>query len=299
VGTVSPRVVVVTRPTEYQALLERHGTREQARFFLEARGRAIEEVAARHQRQEAALAVVSAAIPARWRRAAVDRADLSRFVFGPEDVLVAVGQDGLVANVAKYLAGQPVLGVNPDPARHDGVLVRHPPEALRDLLPAAAAGRLRVQRRTMAQAVLDDGQRLLALNEVFVGHRTHQSARYRITVEGASEPQSSSGLIVTTGTGATGWARSIHRQRKQPRELPGPEDAALAFFVREPFPSVSSATSVEQGLLPEGRALEIVSEMNEGGTVFADGLEEDRLEFTWGMRLQVTLARERLHLVAG
>jgi NAD kinase len=299
VGVVAPRVVVVTRPTEYQALLERHGTREQARFFLETRGQDLQEVAQRHQRLEAALAVVSAAIPGRWRRARVDRSDLSRFVFGPEDVVVLVGQDGLVANVAKYLAGQPVLGVNPDPASYDGVLVRFPPEAVPDLLPAAAAGRARVQRRAMAAAVMDDGQRLLALNEVFVGHRTHQSARYRIGLASASEAHASSGVIIATGTGATGWARSIHRQRKETCPLPAPEDPALAFFVREPFPSVASATGIEQGLLTEGREIEIVSRMNEGGTVFADGLEEDRLDFSWGTRVRIALASERLHLVVG
>jgi len=60
---------------------------------------------------------VLGAIPSDWRRARVDRADLDRFLFEPEDVVVAVGQDGLVANVAKYLTGQPVIGCNPDPKR--------------------------------------------------------------------------------------------------------------------------------------------------------------------------------------
>src|SRR5690606_19622356 len=95
---------------------------------------------------------------------------LDRFLFEPEDVVVALGQDGLVANVAKYLAGQPVIGVNPDPGRYDGVLVRNPPQAVADLLDAAVAGRARVERRTMAAASLDDGQHLIALNEVFIGH---------------------------------------------------------------------------------------------------------------------------------
>lgn len=297
-GTVAPRVVVVTRATEYHSLLVRHGTREQARFFLESRGRRIEEIADRHARQEAALGAVSSAIPLRWRRAHLDRADLSRFVFGPEDVVVAVGQDGLVANVAKYLEGQQVIGVNPDPTRYDGILVPHAPAAVAELLPAAAAGRARVERRVMAVARLDDGQQLLALNEIFIGHRSHQSARYRLTFGDRSEAHSSSGLIVTTGTGATGWARSIERQRRTGLGLPGPEDAALAFFVREPFPSVATGTDLEHGLLHEGRDIVIVSEMNEGGTVFADGIEDDRLEFTWGMRLSVSLAERALHLVA-
>jgi len=298
-GTVAPRVVVVLRPTDYQELVARHGTRDQAGFFLASRGRKLDDVESRHQRQEAALAAVSAAIPLRWRRARILRADLSRFVFGPEDIVVAVGQDGLVANVAKYLTGQPVIGVNPDPARNDGVLVPHAPAAVADLLRATEAGKVRFEQRVMAHARLDDGQQLLALNEIFVGHRTHQSARYRIRpADKQEERHSSSGVIVTTGTGATGWARSIQRQRNQDCRLPGPEDAALAFFVREPFPSVASGTSIEQGLLPEGRGLEIVSEMNEGGTIFADGIEDDRLDFAWGMRLQVSLAPRRLQLVA-
>jgi hypothetical protein len=292
-------VVLVTRPTELDALVGRHGTREQARFFLQSRGRSLEEVDDRHRRQHQAVATVLAAIPMRWRRAEVDRADLSRFVFGPEDVVVAVGQDGLVANVAKYLAGQPVVGVNPDPSRHDGLLVPHPPQAARDLLPSAAAGRARIQERVMAAAGLDDGQRLLALNEVFVGHRSHQSARYRIGLGGRSEAHSSSGVIVATGTGATGWARSIERQRSQAPPLPGPEDPRLAFFVREPFPSVATRTDIEQGLLRDGQQLEIVSEMNDGGTVFADGIEEDRLDFGWGNRLRIELAQQRLRLVTG
>jgi NAD kinase len=298
VATVAPRAVVVSRPTEYQALLARHGTREQARFWLAARGRSLTDVEERQARQEAALAAVAAAIPPRWRRARVARDDLSRFLFGPQDVVVAVGQDGLVANVAKYLAGQPVVGLNPDPRRHDGVLVPHPPERAAALLAAVAAGRASIQQRRMAEARLDDGQRLLALNEVFIGHRTHQSARYRLRCQAGEEAQSSSGVIVTTGTGATGWARSIGRQRREPPPLPRPEDPVLAFFVREPFPSVATTTAIEQGLLRDGEGLEIVSEMNEGGTVFADGIEDDRLELGWGMRLRVGLAEERLHLVA-
>jgi len=298
-STVSPRAVVVTRPTEYEALLARHGTREQARFFLEQRGRSLPEVADRHARREAALQTVSSGLPMRWRRTRVDRADLDRFVFGPEDVVVVVGQDGLVANVAKYLSGQPVLGVNPDRALYDGVLVRHEAGAATKLLAATALGEARIEARTMVQASLDDGQRLLALNEIFVGQRTHQSALYRLRWQGHEERQSSSGLIVSTGTGATGWARSIARQTPPAFELPAPTQTRLAFFVREPFPSRSTGTDIQRGLVAEGESLEISSEMNELGTVFGDGIESDRLEFGWGMRLTVGIARNRLNLVVG
>lgn len=296
-STVSPRAVVVTRPTELDALVARHGTRAQAEFFLRASGRSIDELVARQQKLHGALERVAAAVPMRWRRARIDRADLSRFVFGPEDVVVVVGQDGLVANVAKYLRGQPVVGVNPDPSRNDGVLAPHAPEATGDLLAVASRGGHRIEERTMVEARLDDGQRILALNEVFVGHRTHQSARYHIALGDNGEAHSSSGVIVATGTGATGWARSIARQRVKPPTMPAPGERRLAFFVREPFPSVATKTSLEQGELREGKSLAIRSEMDDEGTLFGDGIEDDRIAFGWGRSVTVAIAPERLRLV--
>ncbi len=38
---------------------------------------------------------------------------------------MVVGQDGLVANVAKYVQAQPVIGVDPLPGANAGVLVAH------------------------------------------------------------------------------------------------------------------------------------------------------------------------------
>lgn len=292
-----PRVVVVTRASEYSALLARHGTEPQARFFLEQRGQSLDAIRKRHQRWTAALDAVSQSIPPEWRRARVNRPELSRFLFEPADLVVATGQDGLVANLAKYLQGQMVLGINPDAEQFDGVLVPHPPQRAPELLRAMAAGRAEVEERTMVTARLDDGETLLALNEIFVGHRSHQSARYRLRLGAQEERQSSSGLIVATGTGATGWARSINRERARPLALPKPTDAALALFVREPFPSVSTGTSVD-GAVVDGRVkVEVVSEMDDGGIVFGDGIEDDRLDFAWGMRLRIAVAEQRLNLV--
>ena len=294
-----PRVVVVTRASEYDALLARHGTEPQVRFFLKQRGQSLDAVRKHHERWLGALEAVSQAIPSDWRRARVNRPELSRFLFEPGDLVVATGQDGLVANLAKYLRGQLVLGINPDAEHFDGVLVPHAPRRAKQLLAAMAAGRAEVEERTMVTARLDDGESLLALNEIFVGHRSHQSARYRLRLGTREERQSSSGLIVATGTGATGWARSINGERAHPLQLPKPSDWALALFVREPFPSVSTGISLDGGLVSRGGQLEVVSEMDDGGVVFGDGIEDDRLDFAWGMKLSIGISEQRLRLVRG
>ena len=292
-STLAPRVVVVSRRSELDELLARHGTRAAAAWYLRQRGRDLDEVTARHAALHAALTEVGAAIPADWRRGQVDRGDLPRFLFAPEDVVVAVGQDGLVANVAKYLDGQPVIGVNPEPGRNAGVLVPHGPGAVGGLLRDPST----VVARTMVAARLDDGQELVGLNEVYVGHPTHQSSRYTLsTVDGRSERHSSSGVVVGTGTGATGWLASLARDRREPPALPGPDEAALAWFVREAWPSRATGVSLTAGRLGSADPLVLTCE-SERLVVFADGLEQDRLEVGWGQQLTVTVAARRLHLV--
>jgi hypothetical protein len=288
---------MITRPTEYEQLLAEHGTRGQAEFFLRTRGRDIAEPRDRHDRFTAARDAVIAAIPRQWRRGAVSRGDLDRFLFEPDDVIVVIGQDGLVPNAAKYLTGQPVIGVNPDPASYEGLLVRCSPAQAASLIRQAAEGTAAVEERVMAQARLDDGSELRALNEIFIGHRSHQSARYRVIAGQAQLRQISSGLIVCTGTGSTGWARSISLDRHSPLRLPEPAEQRLAFFVREPFPASGSQVSVREGSLDEAGQLSVWSEMETGGAIFADGIETDALPFDWGRRVDVRLAPARLRLV--
>ena len=215
-------------------------------------------------------------------------------MFGPEDVVVAVGQDGLVANVAKYLSGQPVLGINPDPGRNPGVLVRHRPEAAAKLLPKANTAP--VERLTMVRATADDGQTLLALNEVYAGHASHQSARYKLTTPGGeTERQSSSGLLAGTGTGSTGWCRSAWLERHSTLALPAPADRALCWFVREAWPSPATGTTLTEGLVRAGEALTVTAESDL--VVFGDGIETDQLTLSWGQRLEIRTADEVLDLV--
>jgi hypothetical protein len=294
-----PRVVVAYRPTEWMELLGRHATPGQARFFLESRGRPVDPVLERDARQAWALGRVETAIPSNWRRVRVDRADLAGFLFEPDDIVVAVGQDGLVPNVAKYLEGQPVIGVNPDPGRYEGTLVRFEVDEVPDVLADVADGRASPDERTMVEARLDDGQRLLALNEVYVGHRTHQSSRYTMTCGEATEHQSSSGLIVATGTGASGWARSISQQRHTGLAMPDHSDARLVFFVREAWPSLDTGTALTEGLVTPPATLTVTSEIDDGGVVFGDGIESDRLHVGWGQEVTVGVAAERFRLVVG
>jgi hypothetical protein len=224
--------------------------------------------------------------------------------------VVVLGQDGLVANTLKYLDGQHVLGVNPDPKRWDGVLLPFRPSDLRKIMPEEIAHRRPLKRVTMAKVSLNTGLALYAVNDLFIGPRSHTSARYLLRVGDAEEHQSSSGIIVSTGMGSTGWLKSLYAgcaaaaaaiTGHPPGKVDGsfPWDAPyLHFFVREPFPSRTTGAALVIGHIKPDHPMTIVSEMAGHGVIFSDGMESDFLEFNAGTCAQIGIAERQGILVA-
>jgi NAD kinase len=303
------KVILVTRKTRLQDLIARYLTAEQARFYVEHLGADFSDYQREHdvfvaERQRTVRTLE------RWGRyQVIDRSFLPNFIFGPDDIVVALGQDGLVANTMKYLDGHPLIGLNPDPRRYDGILLPFATDDLATLLPEVAADKRASKTVTMAKAALADGQVLHAVNDLFVGARSHVSALYEIAAGERTEMQSSSGLIVATGLGSTAWFKSIvtgslaiagaYGQEATPlpyTALPW-EAAELRFAVREPFPSRTSQVTLVCGQLGKTEVLRIRSLMSENGVIFSDGIEADRLEFNSGTEVQITVAERQGRLV--
>ncbi len=61
----------------------------------------------------------------------------------------------------------------------------------------------------------------------------------------------------------------------------------------------SAGTSLTEGVIESRTALTVTSEMNEGGVVFGDGIEADRLDFAWGRCAEIRQSAKTLCLVQG
>jgi hypothetical protein len=239
----------------------------------------------------------------------VDRKYLPTFDFGRCAVVVVLGQDGLVANAAKYVGGLPLVAVNPDPARFDGILLPFTVREARRAVAAVLDGSFQARDVTLAQVELNDGRTMLAFNDFFVGAGSHVSARYVLRVGGRAEPQSSSGVLVSTGAGSTGWFSSVFNMARGVaswRHCAQPEGMRLAWderrllwVVREPFASRHSQAGLVAGELQEGDQLVIESIMPEGGVIFSDGIEADAIPFTSGSLARIGVAAQRARLVVG
>ena len=208
--TLSERkVVVITKQTRADELVKKFNNMTQAAFYVKTMGgdinEYVEEARIYHDSVSASLSRLQDL--ARVQR--IDREHVPNFLFSNDDIVVAIGQDGLVANTLKYLNGQPLIAVNPDPARYDGVLLPFRVSDLSSVVRDVLGNRRPRKEITMAAAELNDGQSLLAVNDLFIGRQTHVSARYSIKIGGREEHQSSSGIIVSTGLGSTGWLKSV------------------------------------------------------------------------------------------
>ncbi len=312
------KIVVITRKTALEELIERHSSRDQARYYIESRGASFGEYEAAHDAYQASVRSLKADLPRGVRAQWIERDFLPTFTFGADDLVVTLGADGLVVNAAKYLDGQPLVAFNPDNTRIDGVLLPFPIWQAKWTLERAAQGLGSIERLTMAQAQLNDGQTLLALNDLFVGRRGHASARYKLQIGEENEEQSSSGVIVSTGAGSTGWLRSVLTGAGRILEdfAPSPEvsvasqaaqndfrfgwsEQKLRFSVREPFVSRTSGARLVFGEIEADETLEIVSSMPQDGVIFSDGVENDALEFNSGAIARIGVAERALRLVTG
>ncbi len=304
------KIVLVVRQTRLDELVARFNTLEQARFYVEHLGADFSDYLREHETYRLAVSAAESSLERLGSTQVLNRSFLPTFVFGPEDTVVVLGQDGLVANTAKYLSTQQIIGVNPDVSRWDGVLLPFRVDDLYAVVPEVFAGRRKIRRVTMAQATLNDGQRLYAVNDLFIGPKSHTSARYVISIGKQHENHSSSGIIVSTGLGSTGWFKSIVAGAAGiARQLTGQSVKAesggsfawdadyLCYSVREPFPSRTSSANLVFGRITQSEPLILESQMPENGVIFSDGIESDFVEFNSGARAEIRIADKQAHLV--
>ena len=307
------KVVLVTQKSRMQELLYKYNTKAQAQFHIEHMGADFSDYVVEDENYQKSLAIVKQIADKYAKVTVVDREFVPNMLFGKDDVVIAVGRDGLVCNMMKYLNGQKLIGVNPDPARWDGVLLPFEAGDMENTIPKTITGDCDVKNVTMAKAVTNDGQEMLAVNDFFIGPKSHTSARYDLTTgpvcgRGITESQSSSGIIVSTGIGQTGWYKSVMAQAKAACGLFGYDDSGdyekigwdekkLSFVVRDPFPSNTTDASIVFGTLEERDPFLVLSKMPENGVIFSDGMEADAIEFNSGVEVSIGVSETKGCLV--
>lgn len=313
-------ILIVTQRTALEDLISRFNTRSQAEFYIEQtakqnpeyQGGEFSRYEQAHEAYCLALEQLLKSLPKGIKYQQIERGFLPNFKFSGRDLIITLGRDGLVINTAKYLSREPILALNPDPLRVDGVLIPFHVAEAQHRISLAFSGDSRIKEISMAKAELNDGQIIYAVNDLFVGARTHVSARYSIKFNQVSENHSSSGIIISTGAGSTGWLQSVltgasqisQNISKEKLEIPTAEQyrldwssRELYFAVREPFTSKTSQASLVFGKIGLNQKLHLTSLMPDYGVIFSDGIENDYLNFNSGAVASIGLAERQANLI--
>ncbi len=302
------RAILVRNKTRLEFLTERFNSKDQAKFYIEHSGGDFHDYELEHDHFYRSWDKLQLELSRVIKIKTLDRSFIPSYLFSKDELVIVVGQDGLVANTAKYVDDIPIIAVNPDPGRYDGVLLPFDINSCITATKAVLNDKYRFTSVTMAEAKLNDGQSLLAFNDLFIGPTTHVSARYRITYSQVSENHSSSGLIVSTGAGSTGWLSSLFNMANGiNRFFTGTQAAAqnsipldtsyLVFIVREPFLSKTSAVNLTAGVITNEYRLELESFMPNNGIIFSDGIEADHMKFNSGAIATIGIAKQKAKLV--
>ncbi|MFL9843384.1 NAD(+)/NADH kinase [Flavobacterium rhizosphaerae] len=298
--------IIVKNKTRLETLIEQFNTRAQAKFYIERSGGNFSDYENEHEIFMQSLASLQSQLSKIIKHKIVDRTYLPSYIFSPKNIIVVIGQDGLVANTAKYANGIPIIAVNPDKKRYDGILLPFDTTNFIGGIESVLLGKFSVKKMSFAEAKLNDGQRLLAFNDLFIGISGHVSARYKITYNNTTEEHSSSGIIVSTPAGATGWLSSIFNMAYGIAGLSGKNNELkrptlsreqLLFAVREPFLSVRTQADMFTGIVDNNHLLTIESLMPANGIIFSDGIEKDFINFNSGTTATIGLAKESATLV--
>ena len=299
--------IIIKNKTRLETLIERFNTKAQAKFYIERSGGNFGDYEIEHQNFHTSLSLVQRQLSKVVKNKIVERNFLPSFLFNKNHVVIVIGQDGLVANTAKYVNGIPIVAVNPDIQRYDGFLLPFNPDNFIVAVEKVITNKFNTKSASLAEAVLNDGQRLLAFNDLFIGASSHVSARYKISFDNKTEEHSSSGIIVSTQAGTTGWLSSIFNmtfginkfieKNNSKKKVAKLKDNQLMFAVREPFQSKKTQADLSAGILTSQKKLVLESYMPTNGVIFSDGIETDFLNFNSGAIVTIGTARDKANLV--
>lgn len=239
-------------------------------------------------RHETALAAVESALADIDHRT-VTIADLASTDITPE-LVITVGGDGTVLATQAVIRSAPVLAVNSDPERSIGHFTRCHAGNFAQLLAEWQSGDAAQEQLHRLRLWVGDREAAWFLNDCLVTNANPaKMSRYELTVGHVTETQDSSGIWISTCSGATGGIASagmIAQVGQHP---------TLLFKVREPFQQRGPYRLLdgiqqppqEMTLLPTAPGL----------CAFIDGGHSQQIDVPTGIPLVIDAAPDPLRLV--
>ncbi len=290
--------LVCIKRTKWERDVERFGSAREARRIYRLQNHIFRRVYSSHVRQQRAIQQLQEAL--QGRADFIYREDLNADLVLQYNALVSMGGDNHFIYVARFAGPRPVIGINSDPRTSSGALVHFNTESFlactkNPLFPD------RFETWTMIEGVIHypDGRVVHTgpcISETGIRNAFADAmSRYYIRINDEEwEEQKSSGLLLSTGAGSTGWFHNCLPHTMQIYEDPtfARDEQIFRLVAREPGFYKQHYYRYLYRTLGRGDILEIISEMD--GTIIVDAQPETSFSFDPGCRAQFRLSDNHL-----
>lgn len=292
------KILIAVKRSKWERDIFYYGSEDAVRQIYELQNHALDRVFLSHERQIASRRKLKEAVP---EARLVFREDLPRTDFHSYDLALSLGGDNHFVYVAQFIANRALGGINSDPETSTGTLLPFDSESFADAFSNRTSDAFRTESWTgiECEIIYPGGQKLptgRAISEISVRNSfpDHMS-RYLVQKENsAPEEQKSSGLLLATGAGSTGWFyNSVPSELKAESVFPKNSEF-FRFAARE---CRLSDYRYGYGEIRKGETIEIISEMD--GNITLDSDERRTFAFPPGCRARFSCSAAPLEVLTG
>lgn len=210
------------------------------------------------------------------------------------DLVAAVGGDNHFLAIAHCLEETPIMGINSDVITSTGALLGFDPETIHSYIKRILEGRFSYGEWTRIEAeingkAVEDARGMFSLSNV----EDDMMTRYLLKFKDEKEQQKSSGFVITTGAGSTGWYTDagIYLPTIKSGLYPAPASSIpqdkkmLKTLTREPFGGKDCIYKMLNLEIRPGEELELIYWANDNARLSSDSVikyvisEGDRIRF--------------------
>ena len=181
--------------------------------------------------------------------------------FKEKDLIITIGGDGTFLSASHFIKDQLIIGINDKPTRSEGALTsikigdvkRKLKRILKKRFKIINATRIEVKLLQKNKCILTE----LALNEIYIGNINPQhTSKYKINFKNKIEKQTSSGILISTGTGSSAWYKSMGGK------VFSKTKKIAKFMIRELYVRKLNKPKMKKGTIKENESLEIENFVN-------------------------------------
>ncbi len=213
-------------------------------------------------------------------------------------LVIILGGDGYFSYVSHYIDDQLVIGVKADPKKSSAVLYELDVDDFINFYPMLLQGNFTIANWTRLRAVINAKPiKELSLSDIFVGARLSvDMSRYVIYYKGVQEEQKTSGILVSTGTGSTGWWKKLNLTQQRRMGTFARTSRTARFVVRDEPSSRLSGYKIVSGKIKPDEVLKIRSLVDDG-VVSPDSYSSLMYPFPAGDTVEISISDNPLRVI--